>query len=362
MWPPSKEFGKPETPHVSLILGSHHELVREPWLCWRPRSCSTGRHRLPDGVGVEKGDALCMLTSGSTAEPKVAILTMDAVTASALASQKALGVDSSQHRWLCCLPCAHIGGLSVITRSLLTGTPVDVLPRPEPSAVRDAAARGATHVSLVATALQRIDPSLFRTVLLGGAAPPRSLGANVIPTYGMTDTGSGVVYDGTALEGVEIAIEKPDGEGLGEILVAGPMLLRSYRSTRAPFVSGPDNTGRWLATGDIGRLAADGRLEVRGRQGEIIVTGGEKVFPPDVEAVLAPLDGIKEVAVWRRDDPEWGQRVVAWIVPDGDAPSLEHIKTVVTDELAPYCAPKELVVVSELPRTPSGKIRRRELI
>ena len=105
--------------------------------------------------------------------------------------------------------------------------------------------------------------------------------------------------------------------GPGEVLVRGPMLLRSYRDG-----TDPKTAGGWLPTGDGGRLAADGTLTVFGRMAEVIVTGGEKVWPAAVEQVLSGHPGIDQVAVWKRPDPEWGERVVAWVVPrDPSAPS-----------------------------------------
>jgi O-succinylbenzoic acid--CoA ligase len=219
--------------------------------------------------------------------------------------------------------------------------------------------RGVTHVSLVATALRRIDPSTFDLILLGGSAPPAELPANVVTTYGMTETGSGIVYDGHPLRGVEIAIAGADQAGFGEILTKTPTALRAYRDGEAPFVTGPDG-GRWLATGDVGRLVDD-LLEVRGRRAEVIVTGGEKVYPGDVEAAIATAPGVGEVAVWKRPDPDWGERVVAWIVPKGAPPSLELIREIVTEQLGTWAAPKDLEIVESLPRTDIGKVRRNAL-
>ena len=321
---------------------------------------STGRHAFAEGREVEEGDALVVMTSGSTNDPKAAVLTHAAVAASALATSKALGVDPTTHRWLACLPCAHIGGLSVVTRALLTATPLVIIPRPEAEAVMAMAREGATHVSLVTTVLRRIDPSVFATVLLGGAALPSELPANVVSTYGMTETGSGVVYDGSALDGVEIAL-LDEHEGLGEILLRAPQLARSYRDRPLPKVLGPDGRSDWFPTGDLGHLTPEGFLEVKGRAAEVIVTGAEKVFPADVEAVLGSVAGIAEVAIWKRLDPEWGERVVAFIVPDGAAPSLEVLRSIVAERIAPWAAPRELVLLERLPRTANGKIRRSEL-
>lgn len=324
------------------------------------------RVRLDGGAPAEEEDALVMATSGSTGAPRGVVLTHDAVEASARATSSRLGVDPARHRWLACLPLSHIGGLSVVTRALVTGTPCTVLGSFDAAVVGDAGRRRlATHVSLVATALRRLDPQPFTCILLGGAAPPVDLPPNVVATYGMTETGSGLVYDGRALDGVELAIGtgRP-GEGEpGEILVKGPMLLRAYRDGTDPFVAGPDGAGGWLPTGDGGTLGADDVLRVDGRLGEVVTTGGEKVWPVPVEQLLATHPAVAEAAVWRRPDAEWGERVVAWIVPVDPAapPSAEALRELVKEHLPPWAAPKEVVLVASLPRTSSGKVRRADL-
>ena len=319
------------------------------------RVTDEGEVRCADGRGVEAGDALVVATSGSTAAPRAVILTHDAVAASATATSARLGVDPGTDRWLCCLPCSHIGGLSVVTRALLTGTPLEVQPRFDAAAALTAADRGATLVSLVATALQRLgDPSAFRTIVLGGAAAPRARPDNVVATWGLTETGSGVVYDGVPLDGVVVAAHD------GELFVRSPTLARGFRDGGPIDAVGPDGTPGWLATGDAGRVV-DGTVEVYGRLADVIVTGAEKVWPADVEHVLASHPSVAEVAVWRRDDEEWGQRVVAWVVPRGQPPTLEALRDHVAAALPPWAAPKELVVVAALPRSASGKVQRRSL-
>jgi O-succinylbenzoic acid--CoA ligase len=312
-------------------------------------------HVEPSGSGVEPGDALVVLTSGSAASPRAVVLTHEAVMASALATCTRLGVAPASDRWLCCLPCAHIGGLAVVTRSLLTGTPVEIHSGFDAERVARAAREGVTLVSLVATALGRLHaPDAFRLVLLGGSPPPNELPTNVVTTWGMTETGSGVVYDGAPLDGVHV------GSVDGELFVKGPMLARAYRDGTSIDSVGPDGTRGWLATGDAGSVV-DGMVRVHGRLAEVITTGGEKVWPADVESVLTTHPGVAEVAVWRRSDPTWGERVVAWVVPRGAAPTLDELREHVATTLAPWAAPKELVVVSELPRAPSGKVARRLL-
>jgi len=322
--------------------------------------------RLDHGEGVEVGDALVVATSGSTGAARGVVLTHDAVAASALATSERLGVDPARHVWLACLPLSHIGGLSVVTRSVLTGTGLIVLPGFEAEAVDRLGRSGAaTHVSLVATALRRVDAGVFSTVLLGGGAPPGDLPANVVTTYGSTETGSGVVYDGVPLDSVSVAIGNGEpGRGRsGEVLVRGPMLLRTYRDGRDPRIAGPDGSGDWVPTGDGGHLDDRGMLWVDGRLDDVVVTGGEKVWPAAVEGVLAGHPDVAEVAVWKRADPEWGERVVAWVMPADPAapPSLSALQAAVRRRLPAWAAPKELVVVGELPRTASGKVKRAAL-
>jgi O-succinylbenzoic acid--CoA ligase len=317
-----------------------------------------GTHRRHGGVPTETGDALVVATSGTTGAPKGVVLTHPAVRASALATSARLAVDPGRDRWLACLPLGHIGGLAVVTRALVTGTPYTVLERFEAAAVEAQARAGATLVALVATALGRTDASGFRAVLLGGAAPPDRLPANVVTTYGMTETGSGIVYDGRAIDGVEVRTDAPDAVAEGEVQVRGPMLFRGYRDG-----TGRRDAGGWFATGDAGRVGPDGTLSVLGRIAEVIVTGGEKVWPEPVERLLATHPGVSQVAVWRRSDPEWGQRVVAWVVPSDPAvpPALDELADMVASRLARWAAPRELVVVPALPRAPGGKPRRSEL-
>ena len=318
---------------------------------------ATGERHLPGGRPVEPGDALVVGTSGTTGDPKGVVLTHDAIAASAWATSKRLGVDPATDRWVACLPFAHVGGLAVLTRALVTGTPVEVHERFEAARVEDAARRGATLVSLVATALRQTDVSAYRAVLLGGAAPPSGLAANVVTTYGMTETGSGIVYDGLPLDGVEVRIGDGALGGDGEVLVRGPTLLRVYRDGTRPFLD-----GGWFPTGDGGHLDGD-RLVVQGRLAEVVVTGGEKVWPAAVERVLLGLPSIAEAAVWKRPDPHWGERVVALVVAaDPDRPpSLGDVVEAVRAELAPWAAPKELEVCTSLPRTSTGKVQRRAL-
>lgn len=308
-----------------------------------------GTHRL-EGRGVEDGDALVMATSGATGAPKGVVLTHDAVRASAIATSSLLGVTTAD-TWLACLPLAHVGGMAVITRALQLDVPLIVHDGFDADRVQAAARAGATAVSLVATALQRIDPALFRVIVLGGSRPPADRPTNVHATYGLTETGSGVVYDGVPLDGVEVAIGPA-----GEVLLRCPMLLRCYRDGSTPV----DADG-WLHTGDLGELLPDGRLNVQGRADDLIITGGENVWPDVVESVIAAHPAVRDVAVAGVPDDEWGQRVVAWIVPNTDAPSLAAIRAHVVESLPGFCVPKELHITNALPRTSLGKLQRHRL-
>ncbi len=305
---------------------------------------------LEDGLETGPDDALVVATSGTTGAPKGVVLTHKAVRASAEATSAALEVDSRRDRWLACLPLAHIGGLSVVTRALHTGTDLEVHGRFDAPAVRQAAAHGVTLVSLVPAVLDRIDVSGFRRVLLGGSAIPDDRPANCIATYGMTETGSGVVYDGRPLQGVEIRTVD------GELQIRGPMLLRGYRDG-----TDPTSDGGWLPTGDAGEVGVDGAVRVFGRKGDLIITGGENVWPVAVEQVLVDHPGVAEVLIEGRPDPEWGRRVTAVVVPRDPTspPTLEDLRSWVKERLPPYCAPKQLDVVADLARTRSGKLSRR---
>jgi O-succinylbenzoic acid--CoA ligase len=156
------------------------------------------------------------------------------------------------------------------------------------------------------------------------------------------------VYDGVPLDGVEIDLHDD-----GEIRVRAPMLLRCYRDG-----SSPVDADGWLATGDLGEWLADGRLHVAGRRGDLIITGGENVWPEAVEAALTDHPAVADVMVRGVDDDEWGQLVEAVVVPSGEPPTLEDLRTHVKQHHPAFMAPKRLQLVESLPRTALGKLRR----
>jgi O-succinylbenzoic acid--CoA ligase len=312
-----------------------------------------GVRHLDGGRPTQAGDALVILSSGTSGRPNAVVLTHDALEASAYMTATSLGVDPDA-RWLACLPLHHIGGFGVISRALVTHAGLEVHPGFDADAVADAARRGATHTSLVPTALSRIDPSIFRVILLGGSAIPDPRPANTIATYGMTETCGGIVYDGLVLNGAGLRIEHD-----GHIALSGPTLLRCHRDG-----SDPKDEEGWLRTGDLGSVDPDtGRLIVWGRADDVIITGGEKVWPDPVEAVLRTDPRVDAVAVVGRPDPEWGERVVAVVVPadPSSPPPLDDLRRLVKDLLPAHCAPKEVELAESLPRTSLGKLRRAEL-
>lgn len=311
----------------------------------------------PIAPSLDRGDALVVSTSGSTGRPKFVVHTFAGLEAHAQAVHSRLEVAPGRDRWLACLPLAHLGGLGVVVRALLTGTPVDVTEGFDAAMLAQAPdLLGSTLVSLVPTALDRVDTAAYRWVVLGGSADPGFRASNVVHTYGLTETGGGVVYGGEPLDGVEVAVGAD-----GAIRLRGPMLARGHRLDDGTVELLTDDDG-WLHTGDRGRWD-EGRLVVDGRSDDLIITGGENVWPTPVEQVLLTHAEVADAAVVGAPDPEWGQAVVAVVVPaDPDSPpTLDAIRDHVKASLPAYCAPRELRLVDRLPRTNLAKVQRSAL-
>jgi o-succinylbenzoate---CoA ligase len=321
---------------------------------------SSSPARLPRRIAPET-TATLMFTSGTMAGPKAVALSYDNWLWNALGSALALGLDPDE-TWLCPMPLAHVGGLSIQIRSAVYATTVLLHERFDTEsalrALMDPHER-VTLVSLVPTMLARLldagleQPPTLRRVLLGGGpiapallARAREARVHVSPSYGMTEACSQIATDGAPLLGTDLEIA-PDGE----VLVRG--------RTVASGALGPDG---WLHTGDLGALDDAGRLVIAGRKADTIVSGGENVAPAEVESVLLEHPGVVDAAVFGRADSEWGEAVVAQVVlADGAEIDPEALRTHCAARLAPFKVPKRFEPVSGVPRGVTGKLLRREL-
>jgi O-succinylbenzoic acid--CoA ligase len=310
-----------------------------------------------------------ILTSGTSGQPRAVGLTYGNHLWSAVGSAFNLGVDPGD-RWLCCLPLYHVGGLSIVMRSVIYGTGAVIHDGFETDRVADSLERdGITLLSLVPTQLQRlldarVDLSGPRAILVGGGPVPLEVieegsarGAVVVQTYGLTEAASQVTTlapadarrklgsAGRPLLTTHLRIQH------GEILVQGP--------TVAPGCADEDG---WLHTGDLGRIDEEGFLYVEDRLGDVIVSGGENVVPAEVEQVLLRHPAVADAAVVGRSDPEWQEAVAAVVVvEDGRRVSAEELRAHCAKHLAAFKVPKRFEFASELPRSGPGKVLRREL-
>jgi len=318
--------------------------------------------RVPDPV------AALVYTSGSTGRRRCAMLERAAFAASAAAGAAALGWRDDD-RWLACLPLSTIGGLSVLSRCLWarrTAVLADPAPSFDPAAIARQIERDrVTLVSLVPTMLVRLldlawwrPPAHLRAVLLGGAAASPSLlaraaerGVPAHTTYGMTETCSHVAIDGRVLPGIEVAVRDD------RIAVRGPVLLRGF-APPDDAVAALDADG-WFVTADRGAVDGD-RVHILGRADDVIVSGGEKIDPAAVEAVLESIPGIAAACVFAVPDPEWGQRMAAALVAGPGGPPPAAVLEAALAERLGRRRPRRVAWVAELATAPSGKLDRQE--
>jgi O-succinylbenzoic acid--CoA ligase len=342
--------------------------------------------------------AFVLSTSGSTGDPKGALLPVSALRASAGAAHERLGGPGT---WLLALPAEHIAGLQVLLRSALAGTSPVVMnlregfsPKGFVVATDELSLQASPfrrYTSLVPTQLSRLLDdggdaiealTTYDAVLVGGAATSPTLleraeasGVAVITTYGASETCGGCVYDGRSLSGVWWRTEED-----GRVELSGPVVARGYRGRPGDpaFRADADGT-RWFRTDDIGEASLDGSLRILGRVDEVIVTGGLKVAPALVEAALADCPGVRHVVVVGVPDEAWGERVVAVVVPERatadqrasadlrpssastTGPQLADLHQAVADRIASYAAPRQLVVVDAIPLIGPGKPDRAAL-
>jgi len=344
------------------------------------------------GEFVEADATLAVLfTSGTTGRARGARLSWGNFLASASAAADRLG-PAVGDRWLACMPLCHVGGLSMLMRSAVFGGPVRLQQGFDAQAVSEALDTGEiAGLSLVPTMLSRLlayrrgrpISTDLRVVLLGGAATTPQLlrhaltaGYPVCATYGLTEATSQVATAAPPqpgateplpmrpLRGIELRIvdgdrELPPGVA-GEITVRGPTVMQGYLNdagaTRRALRDG------WLLTGDIGCLHGDGSLRVLDRRDDLVVSGGENVYPAEVEAVLLEHPAVTEAAVTGVPDTDLGARVVAWVTirpgADVDAAALQRF---CRTRLAGYKLPRDIRFVDALPRTVAGKLQRQRL-
>ncbi len=328
------------------------------------------------------GAAVIVMTSGTTGRPKGVAHSEASLAASAAAWRASLPPASG---WVLALGLGHVAGLGVVWRAIADGVPILVVPAADPAALAVAIADPAvSHVSLVPTQLVRLldlvsdappPPNLLAIPLGGGAIPEhlvrRALAAGwpVVPTYGLSEMGSGVTALGSAetalapetagrpMPGMALSIAQPDAEGVGEIVVEGPSAFLGYLGEP------PRQPGEPFRTGDLGRLDAAGRLVVVDRRTDRIVRGGENIAPSEVESALAAHPAIADAGVVARSDASLGQVPVAAIVlrPGSNDPGDEALAAHCRASLAGFKVPVSFVRLDVLPRGASGKLRRSEL-
>jgi O-succinylbenzoic acid--CoA ligase len=328
-----------------------------------------------------------MYTSGTTGFPKGVRQTAGNHTSSALSSVLNLGL-AEDDIWLCTMPLFHISGFSILARSVIYGMCVRLYEKFDAESIVEEIQNGTvTRISVVATGLHRILEQFeknrsiahhsFQTMLAGGGPVPddylrraSNFQLPVLQTYGMTETSSQ-----TSTLSSEDALKKPGSAGkplffnrikirdaeqpgdLGEVLVMGPHVTPGYighASDRDPLEDG------WLPTGDIGYIDSDGYLFIVDRRSDLIISGGENIYPAEIENVLISHPYVKEAGVCGQDHPEWGSVPVAFIVGQENLTATE-LERYCVERLAGYKIPKTFHFVDELPRNASNKLLRREL-
>jgi O-succinylbenzoic acid--CoA ligase len=336
-----------------------------------------------------------LYTSGTTGNPKGVLISYGMQWWNAIGSALNLG-HSADDRWLACMPFFHIGGLSILLRSVINTMSVIGLEKFDAGRVNESLQRdGVTIISVVAVMLQRMlsmldqeqqdgrYPETLRCVLLGGGPAPLPLlqdcarrAIPVVQTYGLTESCSQAVTlspgdalrklgsAGRPLLPVQLRImDEGRDVGTGEtgiICLKGPSITRGYadrpEATTAAIKDG------WLMTGDLGYLDEEGYLYVLDRRSDLIISGGENVYPAEIESVLRGHAAVEDAGVCGWADQEWGQVPIAFVtLREGMIVEGTELMAHAQQHLARYKRPKEIHIVGQLPRNAGGKLLRREL-
>lgn len=330
-----------------------------------------------DWTFEDRDIAAIMNTSATTGQFKSVPLRWGQIRAHVQASQEVLG-KTEQDNWLMVLPLFHVSGLSILLRSLYNGTAVTILPKyDEAQVLKLIESENINMMSLVPTILTQLEPSIshhkLRVILLGGEFIPMALiGAcekkslPIYKTYGMTETFSqSVTFSvldhphkrdsvGKPLPGMQVRIDNPDVDGVGEIHLTGPMVMTGYIDKEP--IDGDLNTD------DIGYVDEDGFVYILNRRKDLIISGGENIYPKELEDLVYTLPSVKECAVIPVPDPKWGQVPALFVAfHDGESVTIDAILSFMTKSLAKYKIPKYVKVLPALPRNGTGKIVRNEL-
>ena len=330
-----------------------------------------------DWTFEDRDIAIIMNTSATTGQFKSVPLRWGQIRAHVQASKEVLG-KTEQDNWLMILPLFHVSGLSILLRSLYNGTAVTILPKyDEAQVLKLIESENINMMSLVPTILTQLEPSIthhkLRVILLGGEFIPMALidacekkSLPIYKTYGMTETFSqSVTFSvldyphkrdsvGKPLPGMQVRIDKPDADGVGEIHLTGPMVMTGY--------IGKEPIDGDLNTDDIGYVDEDGFVYILNRRKDLIISGGENIYPKELEDLVYTLPSVKECAVVPVPDPKWGQVPALFVAfHDGESMTSDEILSFMTNSLAKYKIPKYVKILPTLPRNGTGKIVRNEL-